>query len=123
MPTAYRVDIQQGLAALDPATRELLEARMAGASTQGLATRYDCSQTTIYRRLDAAIGELTNATNTGGAGVATKVSVNGTQQTEELERLQQAIARKLAHLPPGWDQVLIKREARTPGEFVVRVQY
>ena len=114
------MDIEQGLAVLDPVTRDLLKAHMSGLGARRLAERYDISQSTAYRRLDAASGELTNAMNAGGETVATKASINGSQQQEELERLHQAIARKLAHLPPGWETVLVKR---TPGEFAVKVQY
>ena len=40
---------------------------------------------------------------------ATKISNSGTAQQEELERLQQAIVRKLLALPPGWEQVVVKK--------------
>ena len=98
----YRVDLMEGLARLDGSDRELLINRYErGQPSNVFAVLAGLRLRELDVVVDGAVQGLTNAMNNGGEGVATKVSVNGSHQTEELERLHQAIARKLAHLPPG----------------------
>ena len=122
--TVLKADLERGLAWLTPTDRELvLAAHESGNPTAKLYTQRPSARNARLRvSVDRILDQLTRIMN-GGEDVATNVSVNGTQQTEELERLHQAIARKLAHLPPGWETVVVKREARTPGEFAIKVQY
>ncbi len=119
---AYRVDLLSGLERLPAETRGLLKLRMTGLSARAMGRRLDVCTSTVYRRMDRAIGDLTEAMNNlgGSMATATKATVNGTQQQEELERLQQAIVRKLLALPPGWEQVVVKRGV---ADFTVKVLY
>ena len=126
-PATYRADLQAGLNQLEGETLDLLKARMAGAKTERLAARYDCSPSTIYRRLDDAVQRLTDMMNNGGEQVARTNGTNGkqTSRSEPSEREQELydvfdlLEAKLATLPDvHWKRVTI---ARTPNGLDCRV--
>ena len=117
-----KADLEHALSQLDPLSRDLLlAAHTSGHPTARLyGQRVSAKNAELRLTVGGLIDRLTAILNGKEGDMPAKPSTNGTQQTEELERLHQAIARKLAHLPPGWETVVVKR---TPGEFAVKVQY
>ncbi len=108
----------------------MIDLRMEGLSSRAMGVRLDVSYTTALRRVDEAIQRLTDAMNgVGGemAATATKPkatngSSNGAASREvELEKVYDALERRLDGLPPGWQGIMIKRGMA--GSFVVKVVY
>ena len=102
----------------------LLAAYTSGHPTARLySQRVSARNAELRLTVGSLIDRLTAILNGKEGDMPAKPSTNGTQQTEELERLHQTITRKLASLPPGWETIMVKREARAPGAIVVKVQY
>ena len=126
--TTLKCDLERGLEALDPISRELLLA----AHTPGHATarlygqRVSARNAELRLTVGGLIDRLTRILNGKEGDMATKT--NGTQTTTEpipaeqpVSDLHDVIDRKLAGLTPDWEALRVRRGMA--GTYIVKVVF
>ena len=126
--TVLKADLARGLAWLTPIDRELvLAAHEPNNPTRRLYSQRPSARNAKLRlAVDGILDQLVQAMNGGDATVATKT--NGTQAPTEpttaeqpVSDLHDVIDKKLAKLPPDWEELRVRRGMA--GSFIVKVVY